>query len=199
MNLAAIASDENTGQSLKELVPSLDEALLKLSPAAAIVLDVRFNEGGQDAVALAFANRFADQKRAAYKKQACFGDRAMKLETQYMEPQGDSYKQQPIILLTSILTESAAETFVQSMRQLPNVKIAGERTAGFFSDALTRLLPNGESFTLSNERYYTMDGVLLEGNGIVPDVEIPIQLSSVDKGIDPALEWVLQDVSKQVR
>lgn len=193
INLVAMAADENTEASLDKLVPSLDKALKQLQTAKTIVLDVRFNEGGQDAVSLAFANRFADRKREVYSKQAAVRDGEAARETRFIEPTGDASYSGKVVLLTSGVTESAAESFAQSMRQLPNVEIVGERTAGFFSDALTRILPNGGSFTLSNERYFAPDGQLLEGRGVAPDVTVPIELSLVDRQIDPALDWVLKN------
>jgi len=193
INLVAMAADENTEASLDKLVPSLDKALKQLQTAKTIVLDVRFNEGGQDAVSLAYANRFADRKREVYSKQASVRDGEAARETRFIEPKGDASYSGKVVLLTSGVTESAAESFAQSMRQLPNVEIVGERTAGFFSDALTRILPNGGSFTLSNERYFGPDGQLLEGRGVAPDVTVPIELSLVDRQIDPALDWVLKN------
>ncbi len=193
LNLVSMAIDENTDTSLKKLVPSLEKALKQLQSAKTIVLDVRFNEGGQDAVSLAYASRFADQKRDVYSKKAWTHNGEEVQETRSIAPEGDVSYTGNVILLTSGVTESAAESFAQSMRQLPNVQIVGERTAGFFSDALTRVLPNGGSFTLSNERYFTPDGQLLEGRGITPDVIVPIELSFVERRIDPALDWVLNN------
>lgn len=51
---------------------------------------------------------------------------------------------------------------------LPNVTRIGTPTYGVLSDMLEKHLPNGWSFSLSNEVYLAVDGKLYEGLGIPP-------------------------------
>ncbi len=104
-----------------------------------------------------------------------------------------------VIALTSGYTISAAETFLQAMAANPNNKltIVGEKTAGFYSDALKRSLPSDFSYALSNELYYDHNNILLEGHGIDPQVNIPLSMSSIDEGRDDAYDWLLKLVAKR--
>ena len=75
------------------------------------------------------------------------------------------------------------------------VTIVGERTAGFYSDAIPRSLPDGFSYSLSNEVYYWYNDEMVEGQGIVPDVIIPVSMEAVNEGTENALEWILGNKS----
>lgn len=72
------------------------------------------------------------------------------------------------------------------------ITVIGETTAGYYSDAIPKILPDGFEYSMSTERYYWNDGTMLEGKGIVPDVVIPIDLEAVKQGKDIALDWILQ-------
>jgi carboxyl-terminal processing protease len=54
------------------------------------------------------------------------------------------------------------------MRVLPNVMQVGTATRGALSDRLTKVLPDGSDFSLSNEVYLDPDGKLYEAVGIPP-------------------------------
>ena len=74
--------------------------------------------------------------------------------------------------MTSKQTASASETFIIASLNLPNVKRIGSNTEGVLSDALSKKLPNGWEYTLSNEIYESADGVNYERSGIPPDFEL---------------------------
>ena len=193
MNLALMASDINQNNSLEALIPNFEKALKELQHSQTLVLDLRFNQGGHDAVSLAYASYFADQKRLVFRKHGRNKEKYTELVNKYIEPNGRVFYEGNIVILTSGATVSAAEIFLLAMEQLPNVKIVGEETAGFYSDTLPRILPNGATFNLSSERYYTPEGQLLEGKGIQPAVHIAIDLSAQQQGKDPALDWILEN------
>ena len=50
------------------LEPALDRALVALRHTRSLILDLRMNGGGFDALALLFASRFADRERLAFTK-----------------------------------------------------------------------------------------------------------------------------------
>lgn len=151
---------------------AMDEALAALREARGIVLDLRVNSGGSDAVGLAIAGRLADRARVAFTKQARLGSGLTAPYEVMVQPSArerfDSAR--PVVVLTSGLTASAAEVMVLALRVLPNVTVLGQRTLGVFSDTLYRRLPNGWEFTVSNEVYRAPDGSLFEGVGIPPQV-----------------------------
>ena len=46
---------------------------------------------------------------------------------------------------------------------------------------------------MSTERYYSSDDSLLEGNGVIPDVYMPVSFEDAQNGVDRAFEWVLEN------
>ncbi|HEX2908687.1 MAG TPA: S41 family peptidase [Phototrophicaceae bacterium] len=196
INLLGMEGYATGEQSELEAAAALiDEALAALAGKEAIVIDVRFNGGGYDSVALTFASRFADQERLSHTKQARNGDRLTPTRDFYIQPDGPQPFTKPVIVLTSGMTASAAEIFVMAMRTLPNVTVIGEPTSGGHSDILGRKLPNGWQFGLSNEVYTLADGQVYEGVGIPPTLEIPLDAAAYDQHHDTMLDTALQTLT----
>ncbi|MBI5957149.1 MAG: S41 family peptidase [Chloroflexi bacterium] len=172
---------------------AIDEALAALDGVERMIVDVRFNGGGLDAVALVLASRFADDKHLAFSKQARNGDSFTPLREYFVEPGGERQFTGPVVLLTSGLTASAAEIFVMAMRELPHVTVMGEATSGGHSDILGCMLPNGWSFGLSNEVYRAADGQIYEKAGLPPDQAIPFDAEGFVAGSDNVLNaaWLI--------
>ncbi|MBN1450538.1 MAG: S41 family peptidase [Anaerolineales bacterium] len=170
----------------------IDQALASFGKKDALVVDVRFNGGGYDSVALAIAGRFANESHLAYEKMARMGDSFAPARPFYVEPLNSIQFEGPVYVLTSQLTASAAEIFVLAMRELPNVTVVGEPTSGGFSDILARQLPNGWYVGLSNEVYTAADGQVYESLGVPPDIEIAYDPAQLDLGVDNILASVLE-------
>ncbi len=170
---------------------AIDEAIAALAGKETIIVDVRFNPGGLDAVALTLAGRFADQERLAFTKQARDGDGLTPLREFVVRPEGPRQFTGPVVVLTSGVTASAAEIFVMAMQALPNTVVIGEPTSGGHSDILGRQLPNGWQVGLSNEVYYASDGEIYESVGLPPDVAVPFDAAAFIAGTDTMLEAAL--------
>ena len=163
-----------------------------------VIIDVRFNIGGDDKFAYNVAGRFAEKRVHVLSKQTriegmpAFTD----LEPFYVKPKGHKPFLGNVVVLTNDRTASAADVFVLSMSQLPNVTIVGEPSEGIFSDIYSQRLPNGWLITLSNQRYLTPQGVCYEGVGVPVDVEAKNSLSDLATNCDPVLGKALEVLHK---
>ncbi|PJN33600.1 peptidase S41 [Streptomyces sp. CB02959] len=144
-----------------------------------LVLDLRLNGGGSDALGLRIASRLTDRPYLAYRKRAR-NDPADARKFTAPEPvpvrphRGPVYTG-PLTVLTGRLTISAGEGFTQSLLgRSPAPTRIGENTQGVFSDVLERALPNGWHFGLPNEEFLTADGRTFDGPGIPPAVRTPV-------------------------
>ncbi|MEE9426674.1 MAG: S41 family peptidase [Paracoccaceae bacterium] len=167
---------------------AIETAAGALADAKGIIVDIRFNGGGDDSISLAYAGGFTDQPVQAFTKvtQTLAGfTEPFKALTQ---PNGTVFLGQPAILLTSGYSASAAEIFTMAMREFPQVTVVGQATAGAHSDILTRNLPNGWEIGFSHQIYRTPDGTVYEGPGLPPDQEREFDSEGFTMGRDTLLE-----------
>lgn len=185
----------HTTSALNHLNDAIDEALSDLADTSGLIVDVRYNGGGNDYISLAIASRFTDAEFLAYKKYARDGAGATETVESFISPsEFVQYTGKPIVLLTSEDTASAAETFALSMSQLDHVTLVGEATHGIFSDVLEWALPGGHHLEMSNEFYVTPNDVWFEGEGVPTDISVPFfsaqdRESLQDSGIQTALDF----------
>ncbi|MEU6994519.1 S41 family peptidase [Streptomyces sp. NPDC046465] len=159
---------------LAELDKALDAVLTPERTAAlkGLMIDLRVNGGGSDALGLHIAERLTDEAYVAYRKR-----------TQYTRPQPVPVRPAknvprytgPIALLTDGSTVSAGETFTQALMDRPGKTVRiGQPTQGVFSDVMARKLPNGMEAWLPNEEFLTSSGRTFDGTGIPPHVRTPV-------------------------
>ncbi len=162
------------GFAIGEIKRSMKVAMNRFENKKGLIIDIRLNGGGSDESAYKIAGWFADEKRLGhYKKTRIKGTQNFsELESWYLNPIGKKQFTKPIIVLTSDWTASAAEVFLLAMKELPYVKLVGNRTEGIFSDMLEFNLPNGWSVSLSNMQFFSSKMVNFEGSGIEPDVKV---------------------------
>jgi len=166
------ASDINEQQLVAAVHEKMAVVMADLAGTDGLILDVRNNEGGTDAVALAIASYFADQDSLVFNKQAVNKAGNGVQYSASLTANSDAYTQ-PVYLLTSQRTTSAAEIFTMAMNTLEHVTLVGEPTSGALSDVLDFTLPNGWSISLSNEVYLDQQGQGYEVSGFVPDISAP--------------------------
>lgn len=141
-----------------------------LRDAHSIIVDVRYNPGGTDTVALTLASFFTDQQRPVFTKWLWNAGQFNSPYIASVVPDQEVILNQPVVLLTGNLTGSAAEIFTLAMREFPNVTTMGMPTAGGLSDVLKFTLPNGWQLGIPAQKYISMDGKVFEGIGIPPDI-----------------------------
>lgn len=175
---------------------NLDIILDSFKNNKAIILDIRFNGGGMDELAIELAERFVEQKKIGYYKQARIGgyDDLSASKPFYLIPDGTQVIDKPVILLTSRKTASAADVCAMLFKDIPNVTVIGETTYGIFSDILQKSLPNGWLFALSNEKYSSADWKYYEQIGISPDMSISLDTIALALNHDNILERAIDEI-----
>ncbi|HZN41644.1 MAG TPA: S41 family peptidase [Planctomycetota bacterium] len=88
---------------------------------------------------------------------------------------------------------SATDVFAAALGALPNVTLVGEATSGGSGRAAGHRLPkSGVRLQLSTMASFRPDGVLFEGNGVVPDVAVPAEPVDLVGGADSVLQRALE-------
>ena len=100
----------------------------------------------------------------------------------------------PVVELLGPITMSAAETFSQAlMGRTPHIATIGKNIQGLLGEYLTRRLPNGWTFSVSNAVSRTRDGGMFEVLGLPPDIPKPVFADNdVAAGMDPALTLAME-------
>jgi hypothetical protein len=194
-SFAQYSDSGKIADDLAELNTALDKIFSQPNQPENLVIDMRENLGGSDALGIEIASRFTDKPYLAYTKVARNDPNDL---SRFTEPQQIMVQpsERPgfdgkLALLTSRYTVSAGETFIKAlMGREQDVTLVGENTQGVFSDQLNRTLPNGWTFTLGNELYFDGEGKIVEeSKGIAPDIEVPVFTDEdLANGRDSAVE-----------
>ena len=175
-------------------VSVLDEALDSLRGVPALVVDVRMNAGGDDAIALAFAGRFATSTVVTelfrFRNGPGHGNFTDPV-VRTLNPRGPWTYTAPVFVLIGRGALSSNESFVAAMRELPNVTLVGDTTGGATGNPSLHPLGEGWQYSLSRWIATTPDGIVIEDNGIPPHVAIPYDRSQFERRVDVVLDSAL--------
>ena len=194
--------DGTFSDSLGALNAALDQVFSHATSWKGLVIDVRQNHGGDDALGIALAARLTKSRYLAYKKAALKTDGKQQHFTSAQAVEVDPTSRPgfrgTVILLTGPDTVSAGETLAMAlMGREPHVTRIGLDTQGVFSDVLTRSLLNGWRFRLPNEVYYTANGKSFDGGGVPPDIAVPFfSTEDMQAGRDTAIEKTIQVIAQ---
>lgn len=169
-NLKYITFGDTTG-----LENSFDEILSILAKLPYLIIDVRSNSGGNEAFAKNFASRFIN-KSTPYEKVKIYNSKKGEFDilvTKFIEPNAKQMNYSGnIYVLSGPSVYSSNESFILMMKQVPNAKVIGMKTYGGSGNPVSHTLSNGVTINLPSWQAYSLDGKLIEGNGVEPDIEI---------------------------
>ena len=179
----------------------MDTIAIDLQNAKAIILDFRFNQGGKDEVGLEIIGQFVNKPIKFATKKARLGDGFTNHQEINVIPNKPTLDKK-VYLLTSHISASAAEVATMATLQNDQIIKIGAATEGIFSDGLDKRLPNGWTYTLSNEIYEDAAGNDYEGIGIPPDINlnypkdngalVNLIFEQLNNGGDEAIEMVFE-------
>jgi CubicO group peptidase (beta-lactamase class C family) len=156
----------------------MQEVKQKFAASKALVLDLRFNLGGHDAIALQLVSHLNNATKVIGYK----GLRSGSMQEVKLAAHAKPYLK-PVIVLTGGMTLSAGEIMTLALKSLPQVTVIGEATQGSLSDTMQRSMPNGWTLTFGNEQYLDANKQLLEVKGITPHQQASAYLS-MDQGFN---------------
>lgn len=177
----------------------LDAALEQLRDTRALIVDVRPNGGGNDAIALEFAARFTTERitfaSVRFRDGAGHADFGPVVQRTF-SPRGAWQYTKPVYLLIGPNCFSSNETFIAAMAALPQVTTAGDVTGGSSGnprefELIVAGRNTGWKYSVPRWIETLADGTVIEWNGIRPDVSVPFDSAMVAAGRDPVLEWAL--------
>ena len=184
---------ELEGQKWKSFKSALADMEKDYHELKGYIIDLRECPGGDDKVLLEILGRFTDRKRVAFHRKEKLGvNQYSELKTWYVKPEGTSQFTGPVVLLTNDAVFSGGDVFALVARELPHVTLVGEHTNGIFSYQFDGKLPNGWTYNLSNQIYYSADGVCYESKGVPVDIKVKNTKDDLDMKADAVLIKALE-------
>ncbi len=175
---------------------ALNKFLEGSAGARGFIIDLRDNIGGYSLPVKMLAEYFTDTRHLYAVSRKRKGDGLGDPEYWYLEPREGTCSRKPVVILINRNTQSAAELFLLMMKDLPNVTIMGEKSAGIFADTERGLLPNGWEYRISVRSTGDRDDISFEGWGIDPDFTVFNSEKEIRGGIDRVLERALQMIDE---
>lgn len=177
---------------------TFDDVLTILTRLPYLIVDVRSNSGGNEMFARDLAARFI-HRSTPYEKVMIYNDKTFHFDLEHTKILEPSTKQLnyagKIYVLSGPSVFSSNESFVLMMKKVENAKVVGMKTYGGSGNPIPHQLSNGVVVNLPSWLAYTLDGKLIEGNGVEPDVEI--MTTKKDFALKDALfESVLMMITK---
>ena len=168
-----------------------------------VIVDVRYNPGGDSDVAYAIVSHFIDRpvKAGIWRSPKYVpAHRGWNFKPEWEEgttgaefirPRAGARYSGPLVILTGPATYSAAEDFIVPLHAAGRAVLVGEMTAGSTGNPLRVPLPGGGNFRVVTLDCRYPDGREFVGIGILPDVEVHPTQADVASGHDRVLARAL--------
>ena len=171
-------------------------AIKELKDAPGLVIDLRGNPGGSLMAVNTMLRQVLPGKtlvgnvktRTGKPVVLFFGAvQVIKLK-QEIEGEEDAYTG-PVVVLVNAGSGSGSEYFAAAMRALGRATVIGEPTCGCLLGFLGyAAIPGGGELAYSEVGFTFVDGKSIEGEGVIPDTQVPVSLADLRLNRDRALE-----------
>ena len=173
-----------------ELTSALNDA--RQSGAWSIILDLRGNPGGYLNVVVDMASEFLDGGIILYE-----ADGEGDIIKEWPASSGGLATDLPLIVLVDGGSASGSEVLAAALRDHGRAMLIGTKTYGKGSVNILHRLSDGSALYVTTERWLTPDRHLIEGVGLIPDIEVEITAEDIASGRDPQLEFAIEYLQAQ--
>lgn len=165
-----------------------------LSPGDALILDVRFNAGGDERLAADIAGRFVERSVVYARhrfRDASAPDGFSEPRSRTLNPARPGFRGRAVVLMGPT-NASSAEAFLLMMKQAPRCVLLGERSRGSSGNPKPVALANGVTVFLPSWVALTPEGEAIEGRGVASDIAVAFlgEAAGEDPLIEGAREWL---------
>jgi carboxyl-terminal processing protease len=161
------------------LATRISSAIVSMGNIRGLVLDLRGNAGGEIEQ---MPDLFLKERTCVYLKRSRNGETKV-----YCNPAQKVFEG-PLVLLIDQLSGSASELLAGCLQAIGRAVVVGERSPGAVMESDMSVLPDGAILMYPVAQLATPDGTVLEGRGVVPDVEVGLDRALLRKGVDSQLE-----------
>ncbi|MFN0205586.1 MAG: S41 family peptidase [Planctomycetota bacterium] len=167
----------------------VEDALQNHNNAAGVILDLRGNPGGVGAVAMGVSRFFV-------KKEVDLGEMKMRGVSTvrfFVNPAENPYEG-PLVILVDESTGSTAEILSAGLQTIGRARIVGMQTMGAALPSTVETLPYDWSLMTPIADFKLTNGKSVEGDGVIPDVQVSPRLQDYKNNEDTALAVALKEL-----
>jgi len=177
-----IKLNEFNSQAPRQLRAALTDLLAK-NPRG-LILDLRDDPGGLVTAAIDVGSEFIAQG-------VIMSERGKDREEDHEAQGGGLATEIPLVVLVNGGSASASEIVAGAIQDYGRGILIGERTVGKGSVQVQHQLSDGSGLRITIAHWFTPHGRLIEGAGLIPDVEVYITDEDLASGLDPQLELAI--------
>ncbi|WP_375559631.1 S41 family peptidase [Bernardetia sp. OM2101] len=188
-NIAYLYISNFKGDKNSNLPTIFGKYIESISEKDGLIIDLRGNDGGNAIIAGKLLGMLTSESQIWHITQNKISETELdEPYTWYIEPNEKTNFLKPVVVLTSRFSISAAERFVMGARNLNQVWVVGDTTAGSQGSVMGREMLNGWKYTLTFEKCFDKDGINYDGMGIPPDIYVTQNDFVGDEILERALE-----------
>jgi C-terminal processing protease CtpA/Prc len=187
----------------EQVVSQFRDAFPRIADSDALILDLRHNGGGSSSNAFAILQFLLLKPTLGQRQVMRSYNPTLRAREGIVigtteepgfpiEPRAGEVYRNPVVVLTSAATYSAAEDFMVAWQTSGRGKTIGEATGGSTGQPVFIQLPGGGSARICSKRDTFPDGREWEGVGIQPDIPARPTVSDVVAGKDTVLQRALE-------
>jgi len=176
-DIGYISITQFTGDASERFKEAID--CFEKNDVAGMVIDLRNNPGGLLSEVIEIADSILPEGVIVYTE-----DREGHRETLRSDA---SYYDVPLVVLVNDMSASASEILAASVQALGRGKVVGVTTYGKgVVQTLTTFREDGAGMQYTTASYFDANGRSINGVGVEPDLEVPLEASRVPFQPDPA-------------
>ena len=153
---------ENTDEQFKEALTNLENQNMQ-----SLIIDLRGNSGGHLSSVRNMLSLFLNDTHVIYQTENDKG-----IEKVYST--GTKDKEYKIVILQDLGSASASEVMASSLREQLGAYIIGNTSFGKGTVQTVRNVDGVGEYKVTTTKWLTSNGVWVDGNGIVPDLEVSL-------------------------
>lgn len=161
------------------------KALEELKDTPALIIDLRYNGGGNIREVLKMAGYLINEKRSFGKFIRRAEGKSQSSKSFSAGRNGGQIYANPVVILTSKFSASGSELFSSSLQEFGRARVIGRQTCGcLLGISKKHRFPDGSELHISDTGFLSPKGRIYEKTGVTPDRIVELRIEDLLNGTD---------------